>query len=84
MDAISNSAARYARLREEEMSIDDYLALCQSDPMVYGSAAQRMLAAIGEPDLPVLSARGCVVIALDAGAVLRAAQSHDQVIAVAR
>ncbi len=51
MDAISNSAARYARLREEEMSIDDYLALCQSDPMVYGSAAQRMLAAIGEPEM---------------------------------
>lgn len=28
MDAISNYAARYVRLREEEMSIDEYLALC--------------------------------------------------------
>ena len=27
MDAISNFAARYVRLREEEMSIDEYLAL---------------------------------------------------------
>ena len=33
MDAISNFAARYVRLREEEMSIDEYLALCQRDPM---------------------------------------------------
>ncbi|ARU05054.1 PrkA family serine protein kinase [Comamonas serinivorans] len=51
MDVISNSAARYARMREEEMSLDDYLALCQRDPMAYASAAQRMLAAIGEPEM---------------------------------
>lgn len=51
MDVISNSAARYVRLREEEMSIDEYLALCQRDPMVYESAARRMLAAIGEPEM---------------------------------
>ncbi|ADV00950.1 PrkA family serine protein kinase [Alicycliphilus denitrificans] len=51
MDAISNYAARYVRLREEEMSIDEYLALCQRDPMAYGSAAERMLAAIGEPEM---------------------------------
>ncbi len=51
MDVISNSAARYVRLREEEMSLDEYLALCQRDPMAYESAAQRMLAAIGEPEM---------------------------------
>ena len=33
MDVISNSAARYVRMREEEMSLDEYLALCQRDPM---------------------------------------------------
>jgi len=33
------------------MSIDEYLALCQRDPMAYGSAAQRMLTAIGEPEM---------------------------------
>ena len=49
MDAISNFAARYARSREEEMSIDEYLAECKRDPMVFATAAQRMLAAIGEP-----------------------------------
>lgn len=51
MDAISNFAARYARSREEEMSIDEYLAECKRDPMVYATAAQRMLAAIGEPEM---------------------------------
>ncbi|MBV7543223.1 PrkA family serine protein kinase [Acidovorax sp. sic0104] len=51
MDAISNFAARYARGREEEMSIDEYLAECKRDPMAYATAAQRMLAAIGEPEM---------------------------------
>jgi len=51
MDAISNFTARYARSREEEMSIDEYLAECKRDPMAYATAAQRMLAAIGEPEM---------------------------------
>ncbi|MDR0213803.1 MAG: PrkA family serine protein kinase [Comamonas sp.] len=51
MDVISNSAARYVRLREEEMSLDEYLALCQRDPMAYASASQRMLSVIGEPEM---------------------------------
>ncbi|PIF19077.1 MULTISPECIES: PrkA family serine protein kinase [unclassified Acidovorax] len=51
MDAISNFAARYARSREEEMSIDEYLAECKRDPMAYATSAQRMLAAIGEPEM---------------------------------
>ena len=51
MDVISNSAARYVRLREEEMSLDEYLDLCQKDPMAYASAAQRMLSIIGEPEM---------------------------------
>ena len=51
MDAISNFTARYARSREDEMSIDEYLAECKRDPMVYAAAPQRMLAAIGEPEM---------------------------------
>lgn len=51
MDAISSFAARYARSREEEMSIDEYLAECKRDPMAYATAAQRMLAAIGEREM---------------------------------
>ncbi|OGG61915.1 PrkA family serine protein kinase [Candidatus Kaiserbacteria bacterium RIFCSPHIGHO2_02_FULL_49_34] len=35
----------------EEMSMDEYLALCKSDPMAYATAHERMVAAIGEPTL---------------------------------
>ena len=51
MDAIGNFVARYARNREEELSIDEYLAECKRQPMAYATAAERMLAAIGEPEL---------------------------------
>lgn len=51
MDAIGNFVARYARNREEELSIDEYLAECKNQPMAYATAAERMLAAIGEPEL---------------------------------
>jgi serine protein kinase len=33
------------------MSLGEYLELCKSDPMVYATAAERMLAAIGEPEV---------------------------------
>ncbi|MCV2215984.1 PrkA family serine protein kinase [Thauera sp. Sel9] len=43
--------ARFEASREEEMSLQEYLELCRSDRMAYASAAERMLAAIGEPEL---------------------------------
>jgi len=51
MDAIGNFVARYARNQEEELSLDEYLAECKRQPMAYATAAERMLAAIGEPEL---------------------------------
>jgi serine protein kinase len=51
MDAIGNFVARFARSREEELSLDEYLQECQRTPMAYASAAERMLNAIGEPQL---------------------------------
>ena len=51
MDAIGNFVARYSRNREEELSIDEYLAECKRNPMAYATAAERMLAAIGEPEV---------------------------------
>ncbi len=51
MDAIGNFVARYARSREEELTVDEYLAECKREPMAYATAAERMLAAIGEPEL---------------------------------
>ena len=51
MDAIGNFVARYARSKEEELSIDDYLIECKRNPLAYATAAERMLRAIGEPQL---------------------------------
>lgn len=52
---------RFVEQQEEEISLQEYLALCQSDPCVYANPAERLLMAIGEPELidtrhdPVLS-----------------------------
>ncbi len=43
--------SQYARAQNAEMSIDEYLALCKTDALTYASAAERMLAAIGEPEI---------------------------------
>jgi serine protein kinase len=42
---------QYQRARDEELSLPEYLDLCKSDPMTYASPAERMLAAIGEPEV---------------------------------
>jgi serine protein kinase len=43
--------ARFEAAREEEMSLQEYLELCRADRMAYATAAERLLAAIGEPEL---------------------------------
>ncbi|MBN9063837.1 MAG: PrkA family serine protein kinase, partial [Rhizobiales bacterium] len=37
--------------RETEMTIAEYLEACRGDPMKYANAAERLLAAIGEPQV---------------------------------
>ena len=51
MTIFDNYAARYDRTKEEELSLQEYLALCKRDKLTYASAAERMLAAIGEPEV---------------------------------
>ncbi len=51
MKIFDNYAARYERTREEEYSLQEYLEICKKDKLAYASAAERMLAAIGEPEL---------------------------------
>ena len=51
MDLFDTYRDRYAQGREAEMSLVDYLALCRREPLAYASAAERMLAAIGEPEI---------------------------------
>ena len=41
----------YVKGRDEEMSLVEYLELCRRDRLAYASAAERMLAAIGEPEV---------------------------------
>ncbi len=49
LDVISSFTARFERSREEEISLEDYLAECKRNPLAYATAAERMLKAIGEP-----------------------------------
>ncbi|MDF3037162.1 MAG: PrkA family serine protein kinase [Paucimonas sp.] len=51
MKIFDNYTARYERTREEEYSLQEYLELCKRDHLAYASAAERMLAAIGEPEM---------------------------------
>ena len=51
MDVISNFAARYERTREEEYSLEEYLDICKRDKTAFATAAERMLLAIGEPQM---------------------------------
>ena len=51
MSIISHYQNRYEATLEEEFSLQEYLDLCREDASVYASAAERMLLAIGEPEL---------------------------------
>jgi len=43
--------SQYAREQESELSLEEYLSLAKRDPMAYASPAERMLAAIGDPEI---------------------------------
>src|ERR1700739_4024538 len=47
----SRSLQSYETQRQQEMPLLDYLELCKTDPMAYASAVERMVAAIGEPQI---------------------------------
>jgi len=52
MDDFLDSFTRsYDARRATEMSLADYLKGCRNDPMMYASATERILAAIGEPQM---------------------------------
>jgi len=50
-DLFSSFLKTYENRREAEMSLAEYLAGCRDNPMMYASAPERILAAIGEPEL---------------------------------
>src|SRR5438067_3865219 len=51
MDVVRNFLQRYEKTREEELTLEEYLELCKRDPLAYATAAERMLAAIGDPEM---------------------------------
>lgn len=51
MDIFDLYRDRYEHQREEEYSIEEYLTLCKKDPSAYANPAERLLIAIGKPEL---------------------------------
>ena len=49
-------AEGYGRTREAQLELKEFLEACRSDPSMYASAAERMLEAIGQPQLVDTSA----------------------------
>ena len=44
-------AKSYDRSKQSQLSLREYLEACKTDPMLFASAAERMIEAIGEPQL---------------------------------
>lgn len=51
MDLLKKFQQHYAAEQFTDMSIQEYLDLCKQDRMAYATAAERILAAIGEPEI---------------------------------
>ncbi|WP_304640314.1 PrkA family serine protein kinase [Pseudomonas sp.] len=51
MSIFSHFQNRFETTRQEEYSLQEYLDLCKTDPTTYATAAERLLMAIGEPEL---------------------------------
>jgi serine protein kinase len=51
MSIFKDYASRYGARREEDLSLQDYLEICKDDTSAYASPTERMLMAIGEPEL---------------------------------
>ena len=51
MSIFERYQARYEASREEVLTLDEYLQLCKADRSAYAGAAERLLMAIGEPQM---------------------------------
>ncbi|MBA3535180.1 MAG: PrkA family serine protein kinase, partial [Tatlockia sp.] len=47
---LANYTKRFVDNKAEELSLDEYLELCKTDPAAYANPAERLLMAIGEPE----------------------------------
>lgn len=51
MDLLQEFQHSFKAEQETEMTVMEYLELCAQDPLAYATAAERILAAIGEPEI---------------------------------
>ncbi len=51
MSIFSHYQSRYELTQQEEFTLEEYLDICKKDKSAYATAAERMLIAIGEPEL---------------------------------
>jgi len=51
MNVFAQFSEYYSRRQYEELTLQDYLIACRDDPGMYATAAERMTAAIGEPEI---------------------------------
>ncbi len=51
MSIFDHFQARYEAAKDEELTIQEFLNLCKDDKSAYANAAERLLLAIGEPEL---------------------------------
>ena len=79
MDVVRNFLKRYETKREEELSIEEYLDLCKRDPLTYATAAERMLAAIGEPEMVDTANKLAIIAHIDTlGAQVKEIKSNGR------
>ncbi len=51
MSIFDHYRQRYEEAKDEELTLQDFLNLCREDRSVYANAAERLLMAIGEPEM---------------------------------
>ena len=51
MELFNSYQERFQSTQQEELSLQEYLQLCKDEPATYANAAERMLIAIGEPEV---------------------------------
>ncbi|MDR9829594.1 PrkA family serine protein kinase [Vibrio sp. FNV 38] len=51
MSIFDHYQSRYEAAKDEEMSIQEFLSLCKDEKSAYANAAERLLLAIGEPEV---------------------------------
>ena len=51
MSIFKHYQSRYEEAQQEEFSLQEFLDICRENKMAYASAAERLLQAIGEPEM---------------------------------